>query len=262
MSFVTFPPWPGQSCMSLLEGWVTSTGSSAARTLFNLSMRTGLLCSSTLPSRPWRLAGIFGGAYGDQDSLLSAYSAAPLHLLTMSPEQGQRMSTRLASGHGSASGCLHLGPITQCGNRYGMVCPECRREARSDTELRVSLVVHAFDFMTRCPRHGCLLISDRPCSEFERGLVEVGSSGARRNALEYARCVQRFLDGGPHEPLWAVVRRELTKKGFMLETGRYRLAELDSAFKAYFVAGFEDVRLTWLTRDCKVVETCVRTQGP
>jgi len=259
MSFVTFPAWPGQSCMSLLDGWVTSTGSPSALALFNLSMRTRLLCSSTLPSNPWRLADIFEGAYGDQRRLLAAYSAAPLHLLTMSPVQGQRMTSRLATGRGSASGCLHLGPLTQCGNRFGLICPACRQEARSDIELRVSLVVHAFDFVTRCPRHGCLLVSDQPCSAFELQLFEVGSSGARKNALEYARTVKRFIDCGPHEPLWSVVRRELTKKGFISESGGYRLSALDLAFKTYFAEGFEDVRLTWLVRDCKVVENCVRT---
>ncbi|AQH01365.1 hypothetical protein A9R05_21265 [Burkholderia sp. KK1] len=245
--------------MSLLDAWVTSTGSPTAMALFNQSMRTGPLCSSTLPTSPWRLADIFEGAHGDQHALLAAYSATPLHLLTMSPEQGQRITNRLATGRGATSKCLRLGPLTQCGNRYGLVCPACRQEARSETEFRVSLVAHAFDFMTRCPRHGCLLVSDQPCSAFEMQLCEVGSSGARKNAMEYARAVKRFLDCGPHEPLWTVVRRELLKKGFILESGRYRRAALDSAFKKYFAAGFEDVRLTWLVRDCNVVEICVRT---
>ena len=82
--------------------------------------------------------------------------------------------------------------------------------------------------------------------------------GAVSNALRYAR-VARALDlGHPRRKVKEVIKHRLSKKGFIAENGRFRLAELRGAFAQLFSDGFEDLRLNELALNSDIAQTCVR----
>jgi hypothetical protein len=153
--------------------------------------------------------------------------------------------------------CPRLRPFIQCGNRHGLQCPECARLAAQVHGRRVSYCMHCIDFVTRCPIHDCKLVSDDDCSSLEEMLASHIGVNAARNATRYAQVAHAMAYECASQPAREGIRRRLSEKHYLSETGRCQLDSLRSAFAAAFSDGFEDIRLNELLANTDVVATSV-----
>lgn len=245
----------GETATSLLEATAFATGSAAAR---HLSARCYRRCAplvGTLPSRAKAFCDATEQAYGTPEEVVSKFSLAPLYSRGMNPLMQRKLVAQLVDGSHSRTCCPRLRPFIQCGNRHGLQCPECAMLATKMHGRRISYCMHCIDFVSRCPIHGCKLVSDDDCSSLEEMLASNAGVNAARNATRYAQLAHAMAQGCSSEYTRESVRRRLREKQYLSESGRCRLDSLRSAFAGAFSDGFEDIRLNELLTNTDVAAT-------
>jgi hypothetical protein len=258
MSRTYLPAAIGQTAVDVLATVARTTDSRLAKNLFAVCERR---CAPLVGSLPCRASLFFQateGAYGAPERILSELSLTPLYLRGMCSAMQRRAVEQLVDGTHFRTCIPRLQPFIECGNRYGLQCPECARLAHETYGRRISYCCHCISFVTRCPLHECELYSDDECSSLESLLSVRHETCAVRNALRYARVAHALAFDCPHEPVRAALSRRLQDKGFITEPRRFRVAELRDAFNKLFSGGFEDVRLNELIRREDIVQNCVR----
>ena len=258
MTRTYLPAAIGETAISILATVAHTTDSQLAKRLLAVCERR---CSPLVGSLPCPAALFFEateGAYGTPERTLSENSLFRLYTQGMCSSMQLRAERQLIVGTRSRTCFPRLPVFIECGNRFGLQCPECARDAYETYGRRVSYCCHCVQFVTRCPLHECDLYCDDECSSLESLLSRCHEPRAARNAVGYARVARQLTFDCPHGRGRAEVQRRLLSKGFITETGRVRVTELDDAFTKLFSARFEDVRLNELVQRKDFIQTCVR----
>ncbi|OXI66457.1 hypothetical protein CFB81_16975 [Burkholderia sp. AU28863] len=251
------PAAPWETATSILACAAYTTDSRIAKQLFAGCMRRNAPLVGTLPCRAWRFCEATEQAYGDEHNVLRTHTLLPLYLHGMDPELRSRAESQLIGGTRSRICAPRLRPVLECGNRYGLQCPECAAEAHHNYGRRVSFCFHCAPFVTRCPLHECRLFSDDECSTLESMLATARGTLPAINALRFARLAKRIACDSVEDVIVDIWSR-LRDRGYICPGGSIRLAALRSNFSKMFSAGFEDVRLNELLASADPCETFVR----
>lgn len=252
------PAAPWETATSVLACAAYTTDSHTAKQLFARCMRGNAPLVGTLPCRAWRFCEATERAYGDEQTVLRTHTLLPLYLHGMGPELRSRVESQLISGTRSRICAPRLRPLLECGNRYGLQCPECAAEARQNYGRRISVCFHCAPFVTRCPLHECQLFSDDECSTLESMLATAHGTLPTKNALRFAR-LAKHLTCDSVENVIVDIWSRLRDRGYVCTGGSIRLAMLQSNFSKMFSAGFEDVRLNELLASADACESFVRS---
>ncbi|MDR5879418.1 TnsD family Tn7-like transposition protein [Caballeronia sp. LZ032] len=255
---VQFPAWPGESVTSIADMVAKTSGTHAVRKLLRTGIRRGVLLYGSLPCRVQQFCDATSSAYGDEHDLLANHTLHRFATSGMEAAMAERTAEHIVFGTVTRTKYPKLMPGFECGNRFGLQCPECALEATRVAGRRISYVAHCIPYATRCPWHGCKLVCDSECSSLEILLSQNRGQAREANALRYARLARSIHQNTVPGALWSRIRANLQDKGYATEEGRLRLKELRPRFLGLFSEGFEDARLTQLAADWHIIESCIR----
>ncbi|KAF1038621.1 MAG: hypothetical protein GAK33_01957 [Burkholderia lata] len=257
-SLIFFPALPRETATSIASMVAQTTSSKEAREVSRAGNRRGLLLYSTLPCRAERFCEFTQNAYGDAMDVVAKHTLLSYSTCGMSSKMAEAATRNIAFGIASRTMFPRLLPGFESGNRFGLQCPECAIQVSGGHTRRVSFCAHCIPYVTRCPWHGCRLICDRECSTLEMLLSRAGDHARTENSLRYAQLSCSVSEVMPREPLWPKIVGLLREKGYVTEHGALRMAQLHSAFRKLFSAGFEDDRLTHFVSDMNTLDLCIQ----
>ncbi|MFM0048304.1 hypothetical protein [Caballeronia grimmiae] len=258
---VQFPAWPGESVTSIADMVARTSASRAVRTLLRRGIRRGALLYGSLPCRVQHFCEATSSAYGDEYDLLESHTLHRFATSGMRVAMEERVAENIVFGKVSRTMYPRLLPGLECGNRFGLQCPECAYEAARVVGRRISHVAHCIPYVTRCPWHGCKLICDCECSALEILLSQRRGKAYESNAIQYARSAWSINQRRSVGPIWPGIFAQLKEKGYVTSREKLRIQEFRAKFLSLFSAGFEDARLTQLATDWSAIERCIHGVG-
>lgn len=241
-------PCPAQweTAASLLDAAAAHTDNRAAKLLNGRCFRRCSPLVYTLPCRVNRFSIATEQAYGPDESVLACHTLFNYFRHGMPPAMEARARWQLIYGVQSRTSCPRLQPLWECGNRFGLQCPECAKAACCEFGRRISFCAHCCPFVTRCPLHGSLLYCDNECSSLEYMVIVAGDARTAWNSLQFSLCSHQLACTRIPKETRQQLKERLAELGYVSESGRTRLARLKSDFTGFYCAGFEDVRLNAL----------------
>lgn len=253
-----FPAVPRETVTSIAAMVAQTTASKEMKAISHVGNRRGLLLYSTLPCRAQRFCAITENAYGDAMELLARHTLVAYGTCGMSPPMAEAATSNIALGVASRTMFPRLLPGVECGNRFGLRCPECALAIPGGRFRRASLCAHCIPYVTRCPWHGCSLVCEHECSTLEVLMSKPGTIARASNSLRYAQLSCATSEVMPSEPIWPQTLGILREKGYMMDSGRLRMEQLHTDMRKLFSAGFEDERLSHLVSDTSVLDLCIQ----
>ncbi|CAJ0790278.1 hypothetical protein LMG7141_02343 [Ralstonia condita] len=243
----TYPcPAQWETASSLLNAAATLTDNLDAKLLNGQCFRRCSPLVYTLPCRVSRFNVAIEHAYGGEEGVLYGHTLFNYFRHGMSVDTQARANWQLIHGVRSRTSCPRLPPFVECGNRFGLQCPECSVAAHAEFGRRVSYCFHCLPFVTRCPLHGCALDCDNECSSIERLAVVSGDASTRVNSERFSIRSYQIACCQPLDGYRAALMSRLAEQGYVSDSGRIQLVHLRRDLERCFSAGFEDVRLNAL----------------
>lgn len=260
--FATFYPAATQeSAFSLLATASASTPEYRVHHAVAIAFRRCSPLIYTMPCRLEEFCYLTQNAYGMPNDVLREHTLFNFFCCGLTPNLRIRLHNQLTSGTRSRTCAPRMSVFLECGNRFGLDCPECTRETQRQIGRRVSLCQFCIPFVTRCPLHQCKLVLVDECSKMEILARSQSTRESTANSLRFAEIGRYFSLIVSDMNCRATLIEMLKAKGYTNAAGHASLAKLCRDFCAFFSDGFEDRRLTILIERRTIPESVIRQLG-
>ncbi|WP_157381755.1 hypothetical protein [Burkholderia ubonensis] len=238
---------PYETAFSLLEALATTTCDHVIQVAAEHAyyLRSPLL--QTAPCRLTRFCALTEGAYGEPEQVLARRTTYPFYMSSLPAPLAAMLAAQVCGTGRTHVMCPAVPTPLQVENRYGLACPECGLQSRTETGRYCSLTFHCLPFLSRCPLHGCLLYLADRCSAHEFAARTAGNHARQRNSLHLSRVCMRLLASRDCHCALDEVKSLLLERRYLTDDGVLMATELTHDINAVLSDGFEDERLNvWL----------------
>lgn len=248
-----FPAAAGESAFSLLATAAATSSKEEVHHMVAVAFRRCAPILYTVPCRLEKFSRLTNYVYGSPKDVLIKHTLFHFFCCGMPASFQNRLEDQLIVKTVARTCAAKLPVFVECGNRFGLDCPQCTAGMLETIGRRASLCRLCLPFITRCPIHQCRLTVTDSCSRMELAFAARQVKAAKQNSLCFAKTELTLAGRDPNVDLRDELNRMLVLKRYMTDTGRVRLSDISRDFSAYYSGQFEDLRLNALLANQNLV---------